>query len=54
MCLLLLVFAAAGVSLVPDVLTVTGFPAFACIPGVVGFSAVAFVRDVAGVHLLMA
>jgi hypothetical protein len=41
--------AAAGVPLAPDVLTVTGFPAFAAVPGVVGFSAVALIRAVFGV-----
>ncbi len=41
--------AAAGVPLVPDVLTVAGFPALFCIPSFVGFTAVAFIPAFAGV-----
>jgi hypothetical protein len=41
--------ASAGVPLIPDVLTVAGFPAFVGIPGVVVFSDVAFIPAVAGV-----
>jgi hypothetical protein len=45
--------ASAGVPLVPDVLTVAGFPAFVSVPGFVVFSAVAFIPAVAGVSAVV-
>jgi hypothetical protein len=55
-CLLLLAFLlAAGVPLVPDVLTMAGFTAFAeGVPGFVAFSAVAFFRAVVGITAAVA
>jgi hypothetical protein len=54
--LLLLAFLlAAGVPLVPDVLIIAGFTAFAeDVPGSVGFSSVAFIRAVVGVTAAVA